>query len=351
MIKDILQIDAPHSTNPGGHICWEWNDTLSEILNIPIRHTYLSTQVQAKIFIAERFPFVKKIYDFVKRSVKRMLGKNTGKNSTPVNNPIEQDLNAPLSICILMWADGQYGFIAGQNTIPICIDLVDQHLPQLVYKTSKMKLFYVTSREVYDRVRRLAPNSNVHYMPLSVPDKYYSPNFEAYRSKSIDVIQFGRCNDVLHEYMLRYSKEHPNVEYVHSENLRKFGSKYVSTVRGDIGVFSERSQFIELLSHAKVSLVSSSGPDGIHFPSPRFYESAILGCALLGRYPDNQEFTELNMRRYCPNITSYEQFCEELERALAQTPEELYAQNREFILNSLTSKRAQQIQRDLASLS
>ena len=343
MIKDILQIDAPNTTNVGWNICWEWNNVLSDTLNVPIRHTYSSSQISTRKFIAEHIPFAKKIYNCF-RHIRETSIKQTGE-------AIAQDLNAPLSICILMWADGQYGFIAGQNTIPICIDLVDQHLPQLVYKTSKMKLFYVTSREVYDRVRRLAPNSNVHYMPLSVPDKYYSPNFEAYRSKSIDVIQFGRCNDVLHEYMLRYSKEHPNVEYVHSENLRKFGSKYVSTVRGDIGVFSERSQFIELLSHAKVSLVSSSGPDGIHFPSPRFYESAILGCALLGRYPDNQEFTELNMRRYCPNITSYEQFCEELERALAQTPEELYAQNREFILNSLTSKRAQQIQRDLASLS
>lgn len=343
MIKEVLQIDAPNSTNPGGHICWEWNDTLSEILNVPIRHTYLSSQVRAKIFVAENIPFVKKVYDFLKRIFR--------KNTKPVNNPVPQDINAPLSICILMWADGQYGYIAGENSIPICIDLVDKHLPQLAYKTSKMKLFYVTSREVYNRILRLDPNSNVHYMPLSVPDKYYSPNFEAYRNKTIDVIQFGRCNEMLHEYMLRYSKEHPDVEYVHSENLSKFGSKYVSTIRGDIGVFSERSQFIELLSHAKVSLVSSSGPDGIHFPSPRFYESAILGCALIGRYPDNQEFTELNMRKYCPSVNTYEDFCEALERALAQTPEELYAQNRDFILNSLTSKRAEQIQRDLASLS
>ena len=54
--------------------------------------------------------------------------------------------------------------------------------------------------------------------------------------------------------------------------------------------------------------------------------------------------------RYCPNITSYEQFACELERALAQTPEELYAQNRDFIISSLTSRRAEQIQHDLETL-
>ena len=56
------------------------------------------------------------------------------------------------------------------------------------------------------------------------------------------------------------------------------------------------------------------------------------------------------MSRYCPNITSYDQFVHELERALAMTPEELYAQNHDFILNSLTSKRAEQIQKDLEEL-
>ncbi|MBQ7543312.1 MAG: hypothetical protein IJT02_00020 [Synergistaceae bacterium] len=84
--------------------------------------------------------------------------------------------------------------------------------------------------------------------------------------------------------------------------------------------------------------------------TPRFYESAILGCALLGRYPDNEEFRALNTSRYCPNITSYEQFACELEHALTQTPEELYAQNRDFIISSLTSRRAEQIQHDLETL-
>ena len=158
--------------------------------------------------------------------------------------------------------------------------------------------------------------------------------------------------------MLRYAAEHPNIKYVHRNADLTPGHWSCSSTDGSISLpLNTREEYIRVLSSAKVSLVGSSGMDntragtnGICFATPRFYESAILGCALLGRYPDNQEFADLNMHKYCPNITSYEHFCEELEHALTQTPEELYAQNRDFILNSLTSKRAQQIQNDLEAL-
>ncbi len=76
----------------------------------------------------------------------------------------------------------------------------------------------------------------------------------------------------------------------------------------------------------------------------------MSGCALISRYPDNEEFRELNAARYFPSVTSYEHFTECLERTLLQTPEELYAQNHNFIINSLTSKRAEQIQKDIEAI-
>ena len=165
--------------------------------------------------------------------------------------------------------------------------------------------------------------------------------------------------------MMQYCREHENIDYVYTANGTKYGSVYTSSVSGEMGAFVERQNFMDLLSSAKVSLVAPSGydpapieksvdkkkfPNGNNFASPRFYESAVLGCALIGHYPDNQEFRELNMSRYCPSVTSYEHFTSCLERALSQTPEELYAQNHEFIINSLTSKRAEQIQKDLEEL-
>lgn len=267
----------------------------------------------------------------------------------------KQDFSLPLSIYFL---NGTPEILAcdQKNCIPIFIDVWnDGGIKYIADSTRNLKLFYVTSRYVYDHVRAEDPNSNIHYMPLSVSDKYYSPNFDRYRNKTVDVIQFGRKDPVLHEYMLRYASEHRTVDYVYSEINKEL--PYASTIRGNIGTIDGRNGFMQTLASAKVSLVSSSGMDkritasyGVNFPTPRFYESAVVGCSLIGRYPDNQEFRELNMSRYCPNITSYDQFVRELERALAITPEELYAQNRDFILNSLTSKRAAQIQKDLEEL-
>ena len=163
----------------------------------------------------------------------------------------------------------------------------------------------------------------------------------------------GRGNPVLHQYMLRYADEHSNIKYVYRHDNWECRSTDGSiSLRAD-----DRAGYMNILAASKVSIVGCSGIDGARpdvngncFVTPRFYESAVMGCALIGRYPDNEEFRKLDMSRYCPNITSYEQFVYELERALAQTPEELYTQNHDFIISSLTSKRAEQIQHDLEEL-
>ena len=297
--------------------------------------------------------FIKKIFPFLK-TIKRKA-KNVIEDVTAI--PLTQDINAPLSLFFVMFAN-YISMAKSCNSLPVFIDIWDNRtLDLIVKKTENMKLFYVTSRDIFDFIKAKSPDSNVHYMPLSVSDEYYSTNFEKYRHKSIDVIQIGRQNPILHEYMLRYAEENKGIDYVYSSNGTNGNNWYISTLRGALPSVTERSNFINFLSSAKISLVSSPCIDGNKmlelqpkYPTPRFYESAILGCALLGRYPDNQEFRELNMSRYCPNITSYEQFVKELERALAQTPEQLFAQNREFIINSLTSKRAEQIQHDLEAL-
>ena len=247
-----------------------------------------------------------------------------------------------------------YTFYVAANCIPVFLDVwTKADFASVIRQTKGFKLFYVTARYVYNRIKAKDPSSGVHYIPQSVSDKYHSENFAAYKGKFIDVFMPGRGNPVLHEYMLRYAAAHPNIKYVY----RIPNWECIST-DGSISLrAATREEYIHVLSSAKESLVGCSGIDnarpdsnGICFVTPRFYESAVLGCALLGRYPDNEEFTDMNMRKYCPNITSYEQFCHELERALAQTPEQLYAQNRDFILNSLTSKRAAQIQLDLEAI-
>lgn len=355
MINSILSLDV-NTDNVGFHIVDEWVKIFSEYFEVPVKHVILASQQNNKLSslrhsVGERFPLIRKAYRFLK-SRKHKLA-------------LPQNIHAPLSICFPMNYYMLNGVASNENYIPVFLDISYSQIRDIIAMTRKMKLFYVTSRSVFSCIKEVSPSSNVRYMPLSVPDIYYSKNFADYRNKTIDVIQLGRRNSILHEYMLQYCSDHKDTEYVYAANGTKYGSRYVSTTRGEIGVFIERSSFMKLLSQAKVSLTAPSGsdpnpiersadtgsfPNGNSFASPRFYESAIMGCALIGYYPDNEEFRGLNMSRYCPSVASYEHFCECLERALAQTPEELYAQNHEFIINSLTSKRAEQIQRDLAAL-
>ena len=106
-------------------------------------------------------------------------------------------------------------------------------------------------------------------MHLSVSDRYFSPNFEKYRRKTIDVIRIGRRDPLLHEYMLRYANEHKDIEYVYSPEGKY--SDYLSTTRGNIGEIDSRDNFINTLASAKVSLVS---PPGMDRKIPRDMESA-----------------------------------------------------------------------------
>lgn len=348
MIREVLQrYNLAHEVFYDA--CLEWDEELAKCLNIPVRQVIIGRADNT----AKNISISRKIISFIKDF---QCVKDFARYLMP---HLQQNIIEPLSVGFVM-SPVRTGFMRGTNCIPIFLDVFSKaDFVSVIRQTKGFKIFYVTSRDAYNRIKAKDPSSNVRYMPLSIADKYYSENFAAYRNKYIDVFMPGRGNPILHQYMLRYSAEHPNIKYVHrSENLTP-GNWQCSSTDGTITLpLNTREEYIHVLSSAKVSLVGCSGIDnvrgdsnGVCFVTPRFYESAVLGCALLGRYPDNEEFTELNMRKYCPNITSYEQFCQELERALAQTPEELYAQNKDFILNSLTSKRAEQIQRDLESLS
>ena len=367
MIKEV-SIVKPKQITRGYDVILEWMEDTAKYFNVPVvmDTSYDSYGQNSSIYFhASEIPptGIKAVIKSARNSLgqmfpvlrrltmkKRMLSYSN--HSIP---DLEQNISSPLSV-YYMASPLEISVCSHGNCLPIYIDVWHDSIKYVAESTKNLKLFYVTSRAVYDLIKAENPDSNVRYMPLSVSDRYFSPNFEKYRHKTIDVIRIGRRDSLLHEYMLRYTNEHKDVEYVYAGTDGKY-SCYISTTRGNIGENASRDDFINTLASAKISLVSPPGMDrknpqkyGINFPTPRFYESAVLGCSLIGRYPDNEEFRELNMSRYCPNITSYEQFVHELERALAMTPEELYAQNHDFIINSLTSKRAEQIRKDLEAL-
>lgn len=303
-------------------VVFEWEDTLAECF-----HTQINKVSKAAKYSSKAYCLFNKGFKLHQR-----LDKNPA--------------------CYFVMRPNNLDNWAFENSIPIFMDVWnDSDLYHILAKTRNLKLFYCTSMEVYRRLIKMDGRSHVRYMPLSVSDKYWTRNFVGYE-KSIDVVQVGRRNPVLHEYMMRYTEEHPNVEYIYTNGVKHNELiEYESTRKGTIGIVQGRREFIKMLSSARVSLVSTPAIDGSRegavwndFLTPRFYESAVLGCAMIGRYRENEETEKI--KDICPNISTYEQFCLAIRNALAMSTAELYAQNEWFIIQNLTSCRAQQIKED-----
>lgn len=326
MIDGIISRRACDN-RPFFQVCFEWEDEFAKALNVKI------------IPLTPMKTVIKRINRKVAPSFYRM----------------SQDLSKSCKIYFVMFV-GELIFYSGINGIPIFIDVWEEtEFKLLIEKMKGFKLYYVTSLDVYHRIKKMEPESNVHYMPLSVPDQYYSENFEKYCDKTIDVIQMGRKNRLLHQWMLQYSSLHSNVEYFYSEQTSNDSDLvYVSTKGRQLEGLGCRTEFIKTLGSARISLVSSPNADGsrsnangIDYPTPRFYESAALGCSIVGRYGDHEEFSQLHLSDYCPNVQDYDSFAAAIDRGLQIERTVLFKQNQGFITQNLTSMRAKQVLQDM----
>lgn len=235
-----------------------------------------------------------------------------------------------------------------KNVIPIFVDVWRNELSAILNITKELDLFFVVSKDIHNEIKRLNPKSNVAYLPLSISDKWVCNMREKMDSKCVDVIQFGRRSEVLHQYMLDYLKKHGNVEYVYQvpKNSHFY---YYSTTKGELGEMDTRDKFMALLGKCKISLVSATGYDGsrdtgqIYTVPARFYESAVNYCYMIGRYPNNQDFKMLNISSVCDNVTSYNQFEYLMDKYLSQKSFQKQTEYVRFIQNNVTSRRVRTV--------
>jgi len=245
-----------------------------------------------------------------------------------------------------VWSAGSDRMFRMRNVIPIYIDFHPRIMDKLAHDTRKLPCYFVPSMEFAGMLNEKSGKNNCFFLPQSVPDKYIPKvNVE----KTIDVIQIGRKNKVLHEYMLRYCEKNPGVNYVYMSDVEKF--QYISTTNGRMGSIDTREEFIDTLRRARISLVSSPGRDNssrrydesVDFFTARFYESVAARCFLVGRYTENRECEYLGIKDVCYNANSYEEF----EKAIAEylvkdigDVEETYMQ---FLNNNSTSKQFERV--------
>ena len=310
------------------HVVHEWEDVFSEYFEL--------TCISNKLII-----FKRKLKDYCHNRRPNLF------NKIFINSKSFKFNGKAIKLGFVMNAKS-YKLYTQKNFIPIFLDFTCSEIDKIVDATKSLPFFYVTCYALYEEILNRKCD-NVRYIPLSISDKYYSAEIP---EKRVDVIQFGRKNEVLHNFMLEYCSKHPEVEYVYQSDGVKL--TYVSTQRGDLGSVETRKEHLQFMSECKVSLVSSPAVDGtrsfgegIDFISPRFYESAVNYCYMLGRYTENEEANILQVSSVCENVKSYEQFESCLDAYLGVEEFSKKQEFNDFLKKNLTSERCKKIKADI----
>lgn len=300
---------------PSWDIVYEWEDIFAKELNLKIlRYSWVKNAFLNLVFNKRTKNFIK--YKFIQTHQK------------------SYDLAFLMSI-----SNAKY-FYKSKKVIPIIIDVWGHEISEFIYLFRKSKIIFVTSFDVYKKLQSSTISDKVHYIPLSISDIWYK-NHE-YVSRDIDVLQLGRKNIVLHDYALKLFIENTSLNYVYQERI-KGDLHYISTTKGDLGVYNDRAKYMELLKSSKISIVSPPGIEdnkntfGMNPVTPRFYESAINYCHMIGRYPLNNDFTKNGIQSVCHNVDSYEDFKEQVYTLINLDNSKLRNKYENFIQEHLTT--------------
>ena len=254
-----------------------------------------------------------------------------------------------MQLCFLMAPNDAKKFFA-ENTIPIYLDVSLDDLPVVVRQTKNLPVYFVTSYCSYEMLREKFHQEKCIYLPISIADRYVDQAKST--RKDIDILQLGRKNRKLHEWALEYVNTHADVDYVYQTEDGTL--TYESTVHGNMGRFDTRETFMSILSRARISLVSSPAFDdgrdfgeGFDFFTPRFFESAAMGCYMLGRYSMNREAEKLKIASVCPFVANQAQFENLLKERLQATDFFQKKTYNGFVEENRTSKRVEALKRYL----
>lgn len=306
----------------------EWEDILCSELDVPL--------VNKNEFVGEiaRYLYNKKTYNYINNSLKYT---NTDRT------------NIAFMMCI---QDSRY-FIGKNNVLPILIDFWEYEVELFCRIFKKSKMVYLSSLEAVIAVNKIkGTKPQVRFLPMSISDIYKT---DVVPEKQIDIIQIGRANPVFDAYIYQLLRKYPNLNYVCKKLV---GDKFYwfSSVWGELGEMNTRYEYMSLLSKCKISLVSSPGMDNVRNTgkfdpvTPRFFESAVNLCHMLGRYTVNADYTYFKIPEICKNISDYEQFEQEVMSLRLSSPSALTDYYKDFLDSNYTSKRAHQIISDLAVL-
>lgn len=239
--------------------------------------------------------------------------------------------------------------------IPCIIDFtIAQHcLNDFYEKYAPCPIVLVSSREVYEFLKKLNCPLKLEHWALSLPDNYKIMDNTQFK-KEYDLVLMGRQNPVLENYLQKYKEKHPKINYVH--RIMKNGEFNYYTSNGEyIGNIRNRKEYIELMSKARIGLYATPGIDGgerltsgFNPVTPRLLEYLACGCHIIARYPDNADTRFYELESICPSICTYSEFEERMEYALSAEVD--MGQYAAYLSNHYTSVRARSLQQILNAI-
>lgn len=335
-LSSILSTRAYHKATYF-HLVYEWEDELSRQLNLPIIGTHSIYRDLLLNKITDKIT-----YRFSANARERL------NNFVDAINPTKE--RQGYSFAFNMGVYTEPNFTTSARVIPMIIDIWKNIDFAKFYSTYKRcKLVLISSLEAYNFLQEINCSLPITHFPLSLPDKYRLTADTTY-TKKYDILLAGRLNvrtnQVLRDYLVEFCQKYPDIEYLYQEEIYD-ELYYISNKRGNIGQFTTRESYINLLRESKISFYSTPGLDGgeartggFNPVTPRYLELLSAQCLLLGRYPKNEETDFYELSKVCPNIVSYEHFEGTMLSYLNQSAPS-FDLHRQILDKHYTSQRAQ----------
>jgi hypothetical protein len=323
-MPDIIKIDSIRSFEqyPSYLILYEFEDDFSASANIPVHNISKLRYLIGK---------------FVYKSVSNFYVKRVKPNG--------------LIFSIMMTPDYHRLYFNKTDVVPYIIDYWKRYDEMFEKHFIHFPVVYISGLEVYEYLKAKKTKVNIKHLPLSVSDKHLS-FFNQDSGKTIDIINVGRKNKIIDNYIHQYLSKYPKTNYVHRE-MENGENIYYSTVNGKIGKLETRNDLLQTLSQSKIAIVTSPGIDGgeertggFNPVTPRVFEAAIGKCYMIGRYEQNKEFYSFGLDKIVDLPASFDEF-ETMVNAKLKTPFNLHEKYNAFLQANLNSKRIAQIINEL----
>lgn len=279
---------------PSHKIVLEWEEILSESLNLPI--------------VTEN-PLWDKFYRrFEKNGLTNLYHKLVPK----------RNLRLDFEMCAVTRKMCKFN----KNTIPVIIDfwLKEEEIPAFISAYKHCPLILLTNREVYNLLKKHSCPIPIEHWPLSFPD-YYALNENINYEKKYDFTIIGRPNPFFIRFLERYVIEHPDFSYI-MNNGDILNRHYINN-RGEIvDSGNSREDYLNVIRATRISCYTTPGIDEAKKDSnqynqvtPRVFELLSNECHVIGHYPkEGEDIKWYRLDEIVPNVDNYEEFALQLDR-------------------------------------